>query len=79
MYFYFLATKGPKNTKNNLSDFTLVDKVISGPLQKVPLLVIKCKAFLIPLLLCNILAGIETHIFIETHSVQIFAELKRDL
>ena len=39
-------------------------------------LVIKC---LIPLLLCNILAGIETHIFIETHSVQIFAELKRDL
>ena len=34
MYFYFLVTKGPKNTKINLVNFTLVAKVISGPLQK---------------------------------------------
>ena len=33
MFFYFLVTKGPKNTKINLVNFTLVAKVISGPLQ----------------------------------------------
>ena len=33
MFFDFLVTKGQKNTKINLVNFTLVAKVISGPLQ----------------------------------------------
>ena len=34
MFFYFLVIKGPKNTKINFANFTLVTKVTSGPLQK---------------------------------------------
>ena len=34
MFLYFLVIKGPKNTKINLANFTLVTKVTSGPLQK---------------------------------------------
>jgi hypothetical protein len=36
MFFYFLVIKGPKNTKINLANFTLVTKVTSGPPEKGP-------------------------------------------
>ena len=34
MFFDFLVTNGPQNTKINFANFTMVAKVISGPLQK---------------------------------------------